>query len=357
MLSKEEKLRILETLDRDVEFRYAIAGYLGLSEILKRLDSIESRIADLYDGQKKLLENQVKLWENVEKLWEEVRSLREGQSKLWEEVRLLREGQDKLWMEIRDLREGQSKLWEEVRSLREGQSKLWENAEKLWIEVRSLREGQGKLWENVNNLWIEVRLLREGQDRLWEEVRDLRSGQNKLWESVNNLWIEVKSLREGQNKLWEEVRDLRVEFAEMRREQKRLRSSFESFGRALGVTIEYYACAFVELMLEDMGYTGVSVDKGFVYHDGRVYEIDIFCEDPLVVGEATLYIRDRGEAESELKKLDVKAEAAEKSTGRKIILKVLAVANVSSDAMGYLKDECMRRGVRLVVGRELEVIV
>jgi hypothetical protein len=279
MLSKEEKLRFLETLDKDKEFRYAIAGYLGLSEILKRLDSIESRIADLYEGQNRL-------WENAEKLWIEVRSLREGQ-------------------------------------------------DKLWMEVRDLREGQNKLWESVERLWLEVKSLREGQDRLWEEV---------------------KLSREEQVKLWEEVRDLRVEFEKMSREQRRLRSSFESFGRALGVTIEHYACAFVELMLEDMGYTGVSVNKGFVYYDGRIYEIDIFCEDPLVVGEATLCIRDKDEAESELKKLDVKVEAAEKSTGRKIILKVLTVANVSSDAMGYLKDECAKRGVRLVVGRELEVV-
>ncbi|MCC6029543.1 MAG: hypothetical protein LM591_05350 [Candidatus Korarchaeum sp.] len=70
------KKEMLDLLERDLEFRYAVAGYLGISEILKRLDSLE--------------ENQNKLWEGQNKLWEEVKALREGQNKLWEEVREMR---------------------------------------------------------------------------------------------------------------------------------------------------------------------------------------------------------------------------------------------------------------------------
>jgi len=70
------KREFIELLERDVEFRYTVAGFLGLSEILKRLDRLE--------------EGQNKLWEGQTKLWEEVRSLREGQNRLWEEVRMLR---------------------------------------------------------------------------------------------------------------------------------------------------------------------------------------------------------------------------------------------------------------------------
>ncbi len=63
-LSTEEKRRFLRSLDEDIEFRYAVAGYLGISEILRRLDSLE---------------------ESMIKLWEEVKSLREGQNKLRED--------------------------------------------------------------------------------------------------------------------------------------------------------------------------------------------------------------------------------------------------------------------------------
>ncbi|MDW8061420.1 MAG: hypothetical protein RMJ00_01825, partial [Nitrososphaerota archaeon] len=90
-LSKEEKTRILKALEEDLEFRYAIAGYLGLSEVIKRLDSIDSHIIDLHEKISNLYEGQKRLWENQEKLWIEVKSLRENQEKLWMEVKDLRE--------------------------------------------------------------------------------------------------------------------------------------------------------------------------------------------------------------------------------------------------------------------------
>jgi len=151
-VSSELKRQFMELLERDVEFRYAVAGYLGLSEIIKRLDEhdrkfneILAEIKALREDQKRLWENQNKLWENQNRLWEEIKALREGQSKLWEEIKNLREGQNKIWEEVKSLREGQSKLWEEVKSLREGQNKLWG-------EVRGLREVYVRLEGRVTGL-------------------------------------------------------------------------------------------------------------------------------------------------------------------------------------------------------------
>jgi len=107
-LSAEEKRRFLRSLDEDIEFRYAVAGYLGISEILKRLDSLEG---------------------NMLKLWEEVRSLREGQNKLWEEVKSLREGQDKL-------REGFEKLSMRVEVTMGSMGRRWgEDLERMVLEI------------------------------------------------------------------------------------------------------------------------------------------------------------------------------------------------------------------------------
>jgi hypothetical protein len=104
-LAEKLKREFIELLEKDVEFRYTVAGYLGLSEILKRLDRHESHILEI-------LKRLDRLEENQEKLWEEVRALREEQRKLWEGQNKLWEGQNKLW-------EGQSKLWEEYRRLRD----------------------------------------------------------------------------------------------------------------------------------------------------------------------------------------------------------------------------------------------
>jgi len=152
------KRQLLELLDKDIEFRYAVAGYLGLSEILKRLDSIEESIR--------------KLWENQNKLWEEVRALREDQHRLWEEVRALREGQNRLWEEVKSLREGQDRLWESVNKLWEGQNKLWENVNKLWEEVRSLRLGQEEMRGELRGLCKDVGDLKKTVERLTLSLED-----------------------------------------------------------------------------------------------------------------------------------------------------------------------------------------
>ncbi len=162
MMSVNLKRELLSLLERDVEFRYTVAGYLGISEILKRLDALTEELK--------------KLWENQNKLWEEVRSLREGQNKLWE-------NQNKLWEEVRALREEQNRLWEEVKALREGQNKLWEN--------------QNKLWESQQKLWEEVKALREGQNKLWKNFRELGRAVGMTLDHYTAAFLEEYLEREG----------------------------------------------------------------------------------------------------------------------------------------------------------------
>jgi uncharacterized protein YoxC len=287
--------QFLKLLDEDKEFRYTVAGYLGLGEILKRLDSIE---------------------ENIRKIWEEIRRLREGQEKLWE---------------------AQNRLWEEVKALREGQEKLWDGQNKLWEEVKQLREGQNKLWE-------EVKALREGQEKLWEEVKLLREGQNKLWEGQNRLWEEVKALREGQEKLW----------ASHRRLENYMRSAFGELRTALGVTYEMHAAAYLTMMLYEMGYEKAEVvSKSFV-EDGEIVEVDLFNEEPLVVGEVTLAVKDVGDAEREVEKVMRRVGLVERVFGRRVFMAVLSVANLYPEAADALKSLAARNGIRLILGREIK---
>ncbi|MCC6022450.1 MAG: hypothetical protein LM560_04970 [Desulfurococcaceae archaeon] len=329
-MSIEEKRKILETLEKDVEFRYALMGLLGYRELLDRFSRLEEEQRKLWENQNRLWENQNKLWENISRLWEEVRSLREETKKLWE-------SQNKLWEEVRALREGQNKLWE-------NQNKLWENQNRLWEEVKSLREGQNKLWENVNRLWEEVKALREGQNKLWEEVRSLREGQNKLWE-------EVKALREGQNKLWEEVRNLKVSHERL---EKYVRSGFRELRRVLGSTFEDYIAAFVEVMLEDRGFKDVSVGRKFLVYGGEVLEINLFCEKPLVVGEVTLKVEDVRGAEEEVMKLLKRVEVVKEVYKAEPVMKVLAVGRVSVEASKVLRELAEKYGIKLLIGSEID---
>ncbi|MEM2194138.1 MAG: hypothetical protein QXY40_10440 [Candidatus Methanomethylicia archaeon] len=77
------KKEFLELLDKDVEFRYTVAGYLGLSEILKRLDALAEEQVKLRKEQIKLREEQVKLRKEQIKLRKEQIKLREDLNKIF----------------------------------------------------------------------------------------------------------------------------------------------------------------------------------------------------------------------------------------------------------------------------------
>jgi len=89
-LSAEEKKRFLKSLDEDKEFRYAVAGYLGIAEILKRLDSLE--------------ESMVKLWEEVKSLREDFNTLKSDVSTLKSDMSTLKKDVSTLKKDVGDIR-------------------------------------------------------------------------------------------------------------------------------------------------------------------------------------------------------------------------------------------------------------
>jgi len=241
----ELKSRLLELLEADVEFRYAVAGRLGILEVLRRLDGIEADIKG---------------------------------------------------------------LWEEVKGLREDQKKLWESHERLWEELKALREDQRKLWES--------------HGRLWEEVKGLREDQKKLWESHERL-------------------------------RKYVLSGFRDLRASLGVAFEDHAASFLEVMLEEMGHPEAKVEKKHLAYNGEVIEINLFCEKPLVVGEATVSVRSAEEAEGEVEKLLRRVKIVKERYGKPEMI-VLSVARATKEAVDTLKALAEKHGVRLILGGEIE---
>jgi nucleotide-binding universal stress UspA family protein len=178
--------------------------------------------------------------------------------------------------------------------------------------------------------------LEEGQNRLWEEVRALREGQNRLWEGQNRLL-------ENQNRLWEEVRRMR----------KYMVSGFRDLEASIGVAFEDHAASFLEVMLEEIGYPEAGVAKKTLVHDGEIVEINLFCEKPLVVGEATVSVRSAGEAEGEVQKLLKHAKVVEERYGKPEMI-ILSVARPTEEAAKTLKALAEKHGIRLILGKEME---
>ncbi len=113
--------------------------------------------------------------------------------------------------------------------------------------------------------------------------------------------------------------------------------------------------AFIEIMLEEKGYSRaeINVRKGIFVYDGEIFEIDVFNEKPLIVGEVTTYLRDEEEAEKEVEKLLRHIEAAQKKFNRKVEFKFLSVGNAPEKVIEFLKENTKKHEIKLIYGKEI----
>ncbi len=105
------KRRILDLIEEDKEFRYALMGLLGYREILERISRIEEmnaklqeRMARLEERQQKLEERQQRLEELQYRLEERQQKLEERQLRLEERMARLEERMLRLEEEMRETR-------------------------------------------------------------------------------------------------------------------------------------------------------------------------------------------------------------------------------------------------------------
>ncbi|HLI46977.1 MAG TPA: DUF3782 domain-containing protein [Geobacterales bacterium] len=296
-MSTKLKKEILSLLGKDTEFRYAIAGYLGLSDILNRLDKLE--------------QNQVKLWE-------EVRGIREDQMKLWE-------NQNKLW-------ENQNRLWEEVKAIKVEQAKIWENLNLIWNEIKAIKVEQAKIWENLN--------------LIWNEIKGIKEEQAKIWENLNKVWEEIRALREGQNKIWESLNMTWKEITS-------LRVVMGSIGERWGIDLERTILKIYEDILEKEGIKAEKIEK-FTYKDkegkyvpkGVKIEIDIYVHNKdIYFIEVTAHCR-----EEDIYNFIQKAKIVEKIINRKASRLIFIAVNIDIEALEKAKEF----GIETIYGAVIE---
>ena len=130
LLTKEEKLKILRTLKVDEEFRYAIAGLIGYSEVLEEIR---------------------KIWKNIEKIWEEIKDLKRDIKDLKNDIKNIKRN-------IENLERNQERLWREVKSLRIDQGKIWEETR----EIKRLHEKYSLTIEEEANQVVSYLLEKKG---------------------------------------------------------------------------------------------------------------------------------------------------------------------------------------------------
>jgi hypothetical protein len=242
MSLKEDFLALLK---KDEEFRYTVLGYLGLDEILRKMDAHEAT-------------------------------------------------QTKIWADIRGIKEDQLKIWEEIRGIKE--------------DIRGIKEDQLKIWEEIRGIKEDIRQLRKDFNEMLERIKALEKGHV----------------------------DLRSE----------LFVGFDSMRRFAGVSLEEFVRDWMSGSLRERGIlpVGVSLERAVV--DGE--EINLFSEEPLIVGEVTAY----AESVEEISKLLRKAEAAKKKYKKEPRYMFLRVLTAPSNVAKEMRRMAKVKNIDLVIGKE-----
>jgi len=221
------KAAFLKLLKEDEEFRYAVAGLIGMEEILRRLDRHE---------------------EELVKIWEELARLREDMNKGFQR-------HDQLFAEVFKRFEHYDQLFAEV----------FKRLDRHEEELVRLREDMNKRFEHYDQLFAEVfkRL-----DRHEEELVRLREDMNK---------------RFAQHE--EELARLR---ADMNRGFDRLQRRLDALGARWGVMSEEAFREGLRGVVEEE--LGLKVERWTAYdEEGRVFgfpsevEVDVAVKDGKVI--------------------------------------------------------------------------
>ena len=185
-------------------------------------------------------------------------------------------------------------------------------------------------------------------DRHEAELIKLREDFNKLREDFNKIREDFNKLREDFNKMLEVIRHLQEGHARLERRITSLESAmisgFGEISKFAGLTFEEFVRKFLSASLRKSGEIpgDAELTRSLIYGE----EINLFLEDPLIVGEVTGY----AESPDEIIKLLRKIELA-KAKYSKEPRKFLVILTAKSDAAREIRRIAEEKGIELIIGK------
>jgi chaperonin cofactor prefoldin len=204
-------------------------------------------------------------------------------------------------------------------------------------ELVKLREDFNKMLGTIAQIQEEQRKLRESYVRLEKRVESLEVGVAGLEKRVGSLEGGVARLEERVGSLARGLRGL----------EGGMLKGFADLSRFAGVNFEDFVRSFLTEVLRRSGEIpeGAEIKKAVV--DGE--EINIFLEDPLIVGEVTAY----ADSADEIIKLLRKAELVKTKYSRGP-RKIMVALNVKRGVVEEIEKIAEERGVELIIGRAVD---
>jgi hypothetical protein len=122
---------------------------------------------------------------------------------------------------------------------------------------------------------------------------------------------------------------------------------FEQFGRVFGVDFKAFVRSVLTNVMRDNG--ELSKDKEITSITIDSEEIDIFCDDPLIVGEVTSYADSIDEVSKLVKKVKLVKDRFNKEP--KHIL--LIITNIKRDIYDDMVREAESNGIEGIIGKRV----
>ena len=271
MSTAELKAKLLELLKVDEEFRLAVAGLIGLGDVLRRLEEHDKKFNDIIE----------RLKEHDKKFYEVLERLKEHDKKFCEILERLEEHDRKFEELLRRLEEHDRKFKEVIERLEEHDRKFKEVLERLDRHEEELI----RLREDMN----------KGFRRHDEELARLREDMQKGFERHDR---ELAKLREDMNKGFERHdRELARLREDMQKGFELLRRHINALGARWGLMAEEtFREGLKGILEEELGlkverWTGYD-EEGTVYGHPSPVEIDVAIKDgKLILVEISSHVR------------------------------------------------------------------
>ncbi|MBS7279667.1 MAG: hypothetical protein KIH09_07490, partial [Candidatus Freyarchaeota archaeon] len=184
--------------------------------------------------------------------------------------------------------------------------------------------------------WEDIRGIKE-------DIRGIKEDQLKIWEEIRGIKEDIRELRKDFNEMLERIKALEKRHIDLRSE---LFVGFDSMRVFAGVSLEEFVRVWMSGSLRERGIlpVGVSLERAVV--DGE--EINLFSEEPLIVGEVTAY----AESVEEISKLLRKVEAAKRKYRKEPRYLFLRVLTAPSSVAKEMRRMAKIKNIDLVIGKE-----
>ncbi len=293
----------------------------------------------------------------IDKLKEEIKAHPEKGKELIEEIAEVY-SEFSLVLQIRELLIEMRDIKEEQRNLREDFNR---EIMKIWKEIKAIKEEQACTWQEIaalkeeqTKIWKEISEIKSDIKKIWQEIAALKEEQTKIWKEIKAIKEEQVRLREDFNRMIEEIKELKKNYYGLRREMDQMYRGLSSailygFGelsKFAGITFEEFVRRFLTDRMRRSGEIPPEATLKSAEVGGE--QIDIFLEDPLIVGEVTAHASSVEEIEKLVRKISKVREIYKKEPR-----KILIVETAPKEVARGLKELAEKEGIELIVGKEV----